>query len=129
MKGQNSLVTNTFCVRDVVLVDFPIHIPPGHEQQGQRPAVIVASQNEMATTRFSLLVVVPTTTQAGEWVIQNSMLYSRLQAGAGAIRRESIVLLDQIRALDVQRVLRYWGTLTPEQYQPIEDGLKAMLRL
>lgn len=121
-------MTNAFSVRDVVLVDFPIHIPSGREQQGQRPAVVVALPSVTGAARFSLVVVVPTTTQSGEWVTQNPTLYPRLQAGCGGIRRDSIVLLDQIRALDARRVLRYRGTLTTEQYQPIEDGLRAMLR-
>lgn len=121
-------MTNTFSIRDVVLVEFPIHIPSGREQQGQRPAVIVALPSDTRAARFSLVVVVPTTAQTGEWVTQNPTLYPRLQAGVAGIRRDSIVLLDQIRALDVRRVLRYRGNLTPEQYQPIEHGLRTMLR-
>ncbi|MFE1746440.1 type II toxin-antitoxin system PemK/MazF family toxin [Coleofasciculus sp. H7-2] len=121
-------MTNTFSVRDVLLVEFPIHTPLGREQQGQRPAVVVALPGDTGSVRFSLVVVVPTTAQSGDWVAENPTLYPFLPAGVGGIRRNSIVLLDQIRAIDVRRVLRYRGTLTPDEYQPIEDGLKAMFR-
>ncbi len=104
-------------MRDVVLVDFPVHIPPGREQQGQRPAIVVALPSDTrVTVRFSLVIVVPMTTQSGEWVTQNPTLYPCLQAGVAGIRRDSVVLLDQIRALDVRRILRYRGNLTREQY-------------
>jgi mRNA-degrading endonuclease toxin of MazEF toxin-antitoxin module len=45
----------------------------------------------------------------------------------GNIRYDSTVLLDPIRAVDIKRVLGYRGDLTAEEYQPIANGLKAML--
>lgn len=119
-------MTSTLGVRDVVLVDFPAQIPPGREQQGKRPAIVVVP-TATGSTRFSLVVVVPITRQSGEWVRRNPTLYPSLESGAGNLTHDSIVLLDQIRAVDIRRVLRYVGTLTPEQYQPISDGLNAML--
>jgi mRNA interferase MazF len=110
------------------VVDFPTQIPSGREQQGRRPAVVVALPNITGATRYSVIVIVPTTTQQGNWVRQNPTLYPRLQAGMGNLAYDSTVLIDQIRALDIRRVLAYRGNLTPEQYQPIEDGLKAMVR-
>lgn len=113
-------------VRAVVLVHFPPQIPSGREQENKRPAVVVALPNVTGATRYSLIVVVPLTTQTGAWVIQNPTLYPRLQAGMGNLRYDSTVLLNQIRALDIKRVLGYRGILTAEEYQPIEAGLKAM---
>ncbi|HEY9701641.1 MAG TPA: type II toxin-antitoxin system PemK/MazF family toxin [Allocoleopsis sp.] len=77
--------------------------------------------------RFSL-VVVPVTKQTGIWITQNPLLYPGLLAGMGNLVHDSTVLLDQICAIDMVRVSRYLGDLTPEEYQPIEDGLKAMFR-
>ena len=113
-------------VRAVLVVDFPSQNPEGREQQGKRPAVVVALPNVTGTVRFLLILVVPLTAQQGDWAEQNQILYPCLQAGMGNIAYDSIVLLDQIRAIDIQRVYRYLGTLTPEEYQPIENGLKAM---
>lgn len=73
-----------------------------------------------------MVVVVPLTTQLGDWAIQNPTLYPRFQAGVGNLLYDSTALLDQICALDTRRVLRYLGQLTPEEYQPIENGLRAM---
>lgn len=113
-------------VRAVVLVNFPAQIPPGREQENTRPAVIVALPNVTGITRFSLVIVVPLTTQQGDWAPRNSTLYPQLQAGMGNIRYDSTVLLDQIRAVDIKRVLGYRGDLTAEEYQPIANGLKAV---
>ncbi|MBV8883949.1 MAG: type II toxin-antitoxin system PemK/MazF family toxin, partial [Chroococcidiopsidaceae cyanobacterium CP_BM_RX_35] len=61
-------------------------------------------------------------------VARNPTLYPRLQAGMGNLPCDSIVLIDQVRAVDIRRVLGYRGILPPEQYQPVEDGLRAMFR-
>ncbi|MEG3967996.1 MULTISPECIES: type II toxin-antitoxin system PemK/MazF family toxin [unclassified Microcoleus] len=121
-----SQLPNFLQVRAVVLVNFPAQIPPGREQENTRPAVIVALPNVTGITRFSLVIVVPLTTQQGDWATRNSTLYPQLQAGMGNIRYDSTVLLDQIRAVDIKRVLGYRGDLTAEEYQPIANGLKAM---
>jgi mRNA interferase MazF len=121
-----SQLPNFLQVRAVVLVNFPTQIPPGREQENTRPAVIVALPNVTGITRFSLVIVVPLTTQQGDWVTRNSMLYPQLQAGMGNLRYDSTVLLDKIRAVDIKRVLGYRGDLTAEEYQPIANGLKLM---
>ncbi|MFS8116990.1 MAG: type II toxin-antitoxin system PemK/MazF family toxin [Microcoleus sp.] len=121
-----SQLPNFLQVRAVVLINFPTQIPPGREQENTRPAVVVALPNVTGITRFSLIIVVPLTTQQGDWATRNSTLYPQLQAGMGNIRYDSTVLLDQIRAVDIKRVLGYRGDLTAEEYQPIANGLKAM---
>jgi mRNA interferase MazF len=121
-----SQLPNFLQVRAVVLVNFPTQLPPGREQENTRPAVIVALPNVTGITRFSLVIVVPLTTQQGDWAARNSTLYPQLQAGMGNLRYDSTVLLDQIRAVDIKRVLGYRGDLTAEEYQPIANGLKLM---
>jgi mRNA interferase MazF len=46
--------------------------------------------------------------------------------GVGGLPQPSIVLLDQLRSIDPRRVLAYLGTLTPEQYIPIQSGLMQL---
>ncbi len=70
-------------VRSVVVVEFPQQNPPGREQEGKRPAIIVALPNITGATRFSMIVVVPVTKQTGIWITQNPLLYPRLLAGMG----------------------------------------------
>jgi mRNA interferase MazF len=111
---------------DVVIVALPTHTPRGHEQQGTRPAVVVGISRE--ELRYPMLVVAPLTTQTGSWALNNPSLYPRLEAGAGGLPQSSIVLLDQVRGLDMRRVSTYLGTLTPVQYAPIFEGLMQLFR-
>lgn len=106
---------------DIVLVKFPKHEPKMHEQQGMRPALIVGMPpGEM---RYLLVILAPLTTQIGKWVERNPMLYPVLSAGTGNLTQDSVVLLDQIRAVDAQRIVRYVGCLSEEEYLPIAAGI------
>jgi mRNA interferase MazF len=51
-----------------------------------------------------------------------------MNAGDGNLPATSIALLDQVRSIDSTRVIRYIGTLPPELYQPIAEGLEQMMK-
>ncbi|MBN3869199.1 MAG: type II toxin-antitoxin system PemK/MazF family toxin [Nostoc sp.] len=110
---------------DVIIVTLPTSTPRGREQQG-RPAVVVGIP--WGEVRYPMLMIAPLTTQSGSWVFNNPSLYPRLSAGAAGLPLSSIVLLDQTRGLDINRVLAYLGILTPEQYVPIFNGLTQLFR-
>jgi mRNA interferase MazF len=76
-----------------------------------------------------MLVVLPMTTATGRWIDRNPNLYYRLNAGTAGLSRDSTVLVDQIRSIDITRISGYIGSLTNEQYQPIEMALKLLFRL
>lgn len=63
------------------------------------------------------------TTQLGDWAKNNPKIYPVLSAGTGNLRKDSVVLLDQIRAVDMRRIVQYLGSLTNEEYEPIAEGL------
>jgi len=107
------------------LVLLPSHQLQGREQEGKRPAIVVGIPQ--GKIRYPVILVAPLTTQTGDWVQQNSVLYPRLEAGVGNLSQPSIVLLDQIRAIDVQRVVAYFGSLIAEQYRLILEGLRQIL--
>ena len=111
---------------DVVIVSLPTNNPRGREQQGTRPAVVVGIP--WGEVRYPMLIIAPLTTQSGSWVFNNPSLYPRLSAGAGGLPLSSIVLLDQTRGLDINRVLAYLGTLIPEGSVPILNGLTQLFR-
>ncbi|WP_375474021.1 type II toxin-antitoxin system PemK/MazF family toxin [uncultured Nostoc sp.] len=111
---------------DMVIVTLPASNSRGREQQGTRPAVVVGIP--WGEVRYPMLIITPLTTQRGSWVLNTPNLYPRLLAGAGGLPLSSIVLLDQTRGLDINRVLAYLGTLTSEQYVPILDGLTQLFR-
>ncbi|MCY7285669.1 MAG: type II toxin-antitoxin system PemK/MazF family toxin [Cyanobacteria bacterium CAN_BIN43] len=112
---------------DVVTANFPEQMPKGREQQGYRPAIVVAIPDLFDIPRFPLIVVIPLTTDRGqEWAIASSHLYPRFLAGVAGLRSPSIALLDQVRALDISRVTAYRGSLSSEEYQPILSGFQRM---
>ncbi len=51
----------------------PLKCAKGHEQEGRRPAVIVGVP--LGDVRYSVVVVVPLTTQFGAWGKRNPVLY------------------------------------------------------
>ncbi|MCA6556200.1 MAG: type II toxin-antitoxin system PemK/MazF family toxin [Pseudanabaena sp. M114S2SP2A07QC] len=112
---------------DVIFVDLPSHNPKGHEQEGRRPAVIVGLP--LGDVRYPVAVVVPLTTQFGDWTRKNPALYPIIQAGTAGLPQKSVVLCDQIRAVDIQRVIGYLGSLSIDEYLPIIDGVKRVLDL
>jgi len=110
---------------DVVLVSLPQSVPPMHEQQGIRPAIVVGIPP--GETRYLLVVIAPLTTRMGQWVRQNPVIYPKLPAGTGGLTQDSVVLLDQIRAIDAQRIVKYIGSLASKEYAPIAAGINQLL--
>ena len=112
---------------DIILINLPSHNPRGHEQEGIRPAVIIGLPP--GDVRYPVVVVVPLTTQLGGWVRKNPLLYPIIQSGTGGLTQKSVVLCDQIRAVDVQRVVGYLGKLPSIEYIAIINGLRQVLGL
>ena len=71
----------------------------------------------------------PTTAGAGstERADQARALYPRYPAGTAGLHSDSICLLDRMRALSVERLQRYHGSLSTEEYRPIREGLGRMM--
>ena len=112
---------------DVVLINLPSHNPRGHEQEGTRPVVIINVLSD--DVRYPVVVVVPLTTQFGNWVTKNPQIYPIVQSGTAGLSRKSVVLCDQIRAVDVHRVVGYLGSLSSVEYIPVIEGLRQVLGL
>lgn len=114
---------------DVVTAQFPEQNPQGREQKGYRPAIVVGFPERLGVPRFRLIVVIPATTDRGQmWAMTSPDLYPRFPAGIAGLRSPSIALLDQLRVLDVNRIVEYRGSLTADQYAPILTGLQRMIR-
>lgn len=120
------MTTSNLSIGDVVVVDFPTHNPRGHEQQGYRPAVVVGLPPNSAG-RFPLVVVVPMTSDREQaWIQSAPDVYLPLGAGVGGLPANSVVLVDQLRAVDVSRVPRQLGSLSADEYKPIKEALKTI---
>lgn len=112
---------------DVLVVALGEHVPPGHEQGGTRPVVVVGIPERLGNARFRMVVIVPLTTQTGDWARQSPELYPRLPAGSGNIPADSTVLLDNLRSVDASRLRRRLGALSKEAFAAIRSGLEAIL--
>jgi len=115
-------------IGDVVTAKFPTQNPSGREQEGYRPAIVVGIPSRLGKLRFPLVLVVPMTTDRGqEWADINPNLYVRFSAGVANLKSPSIALLDQVRAIDVSRIVAYRGSLTPQQYEAIAESLQKVM--
>jgi mRNA interferase MazF len=115
-------------VGDVVTVQFPSQVPRGREQEGFRPAIVVGLPSRLGRLRFPLIVVVPMTTDRGQdWVRNSPNLYIQFSAGVAGLKSPSIALLDQVRAIDVSRVVAYRGSLTSQQYGAITEAFRQII--
>lgn len=117
-------------IGDIVTARFPQQNPQAHEQEGHRPAIVVGLPDRLGSPRFSLVILVPITSDRGQvWANDSPDLHPKFPAVTAGLRQPSIALLDQIRVLDVTRITEYWDRLTPEEYEPILTGLKRMIAL
>jgi mRNA interferase MazF len=118
-------LSSDLAVGDVVIVYLPAHDPKGREQEGARPAIVIAIPWE--PMRYPAILIAPVSSQIGSWVAANPSLYPVLPAGTGGLRLESVVLLDQVRTIDRRRLGDYLGSMNAQQYQPIYEGLARLL--
>ncbi len=124
------MATRRLQIGDVLLVQLPQQLPPGHEQLGARPAVVIAELDLLGTVRYPVAVIAPVTTDHSQpWALQSPALYPTIPAGAGGLTVASRVLLDQVRIISVERITRQIGRLPESNYAPIQTGLRRMMKL
>ncbi len=113
-------------IGDVLLMKLPTHAPPGHEQQGLRPVIVVAEPGRAGRPRYELVYGAPLTTSIDAWTSTDASLYPVLKAGAGGLPRDSVVLIEHARGIDAARVVRRLGKLTDDEYAPIRQVIEKM---
>lgn len=89
----------------------------GHEQSGKRYAIVVQA-TELAP--LSTVIVAPTSTRAAP---------ASFRPEVQVRRRRTMVLCDQLRALDSRRLRERVGRLTPADMEEIDRALRLMLCL
>jgi mRNA interferase MazF len=89
----------------------------GHEQKDQRYAVVVQSDD---TAWLSTILVAPTSTSAARTVFRPRITVRG---------RTTLVLVDQLTAVDRSRVGRFSGRLPREELREVEEALKDLLGL
>ena len=89
----------------------------GSEQNGTRPVVII--QNDIGNKYSPTVLVAPLTNK----VKSKRNLPTHVLIDSNHIKRNSIVLLEQIRVLDKSRLISYVDTLTKEEIRKLDIGI------
>ena len=98
---------------------YRVRLPKGrgHEQRGPRYAVIVQADELLG---LSTAIVAPTSRSAAPATFR-----PEVQVGVEATR----VLVEQLRAVDISRLVEHAGRLTPEEQQAVDGALELVLAL
>ena len=104
---------------------FTVDLEPtrGSEQGKVRPVVII--QNDVGN-KYSPTVIVAAITSGEESVYPVEV---KVKSPEGGLRKDSLVLLNQIRTVDKERLGRYCGRLSPVTMQRVDEAIKISLGL
>ena len=101
---------------EVYLVNFDPTL--GAEIKKTRPALIL--QNDIANRHSPITIVAAITSQFDEPLYPTEVL---IRATEGGLTVDSVVLLNQIRSLDKQRLVRHLGVIKPTTMEQVEQAL------
>lgn len=96
----------------------------GSEQGGIRPVLII--QNDMGNYHSPTTIIAALTTKVDR--ISILPIHYMIQARAG-LRKDSTVLLEQVRTIDKSRLLTRIGKLSHDELYEIDEKLKISLSL
>lgn len=113
-----------FLIGQILWAGLPLRDPPGHEQAGRRPVLVVGVPEHIQPIPYRVLMVVPLTRTRLQ-----GPLFPLLKAGVSGLPVDSTVLIYQAGALDAERIAGNIGQLSPADYRPIQDSLKQLLQL
>ncbi|QSW97646.1 type II toxin-antitoxin system PemK/MazF family toxin [Haloterrigena alkaliphila] len=109
---------------DIVLVN--LNPTKGSEQRGRRPAVII--QNDVGNRYAPTTILAPMTTSYDPNDIAPYEV--ELRAGEEDVDRDSVVLLNQIRTVDMsERIVHKFGEVSREKMEEIDQSIKISLGL
>jgi mRNA interferase MazF len=106
---------------DVVMVNLDPTI--GHEQGGQRPALVVSADAQNRSPAELVIVAPITGTDRG------IPAHVKVAASEGGLTKASVVMVDQIRTISRQRVARRLGAVSPATMSQVEIRLRRILDL
>jgi mRNA interferase MazF len=104
---------------DVCVINLAVEV--GHEQYGQRPAIVIAD------TGISILIVVPLTSNLE--ALRFPYTLAILPDKQNNLKQKSVALIFHIRAIDKSRVLKTIGKINKQAERKIDFILKEMLGL
>lgn len=96
----------------------------GAEIRKTRPALVI--QNDTANRYSPITIVAAITSHLAESLYPTEVL---IRAPEGALERDSVVLLNQLRSIDRRRLVRRLGLLQPATMARIDRALMISLGL
>jgi len=97
----------------------------GSEQAGTRPVVVLSRDSINANS--PVVVVVPVTDAANAKRVYPS--HAHLPKGTGGLKMDSVAKAEQIRAIQVSRLVGYYGRMDRDALTRIEEAIKITLSL
>jgi mRNA interferase MazF len=107
---------------DIWLVNLDPTI--GHEIKKSRPGVII--QNDLGNKYSPIIIIAPITSQHVTTVYPIEVLLTKKNS---RLKKESKVLLNQIRAIDKRRLIKRIGNVNEEVLENVNEALKISLDL
>jgi mRNA interferase MazF len=107
---------------EIYLVNFDPTI--GSEIRKTRPALII--QNNVANKHSPITIVAAITSKYDDNLYPTEVL---IPMNEGGISQDSIVLLNQIRSIDCQRLVRKIGKISDDTMKKVDFAIKISLVL
>ena len=96
----------------------------GSEQGGMRPVLVI--QNNIGNKHAPTTIVAPITSRLTKKLLPTHIAVAQ---GEGGLKAESIVLLEQIRVVDKQRLLQKLGALSSKKILEIDEAIRISLEV
>ena len=103
-----------------------VHFDPtvGHETKKTRPALVI--QNDIGNRHSPVTIVAAITSATGGKTYPTEV---PIRAGEAGLTADSLILLNQIRSIDKQRLMKRLGTLEAEAMVRVDSALAVSLGL
>src|SRR5207247_970380 len=99
----------------------------GHEQFGQRPALVV-SDDAFNSSLAGLVMVIPLTSKIAK--SRNIPAHIPIMPSEGGVKTASVLLCDQLRTISKDRLGRKpWGAVLAPTMARVDQVLRILLRL
>jgi len=107
---------------EIYLVDFEPTRTAEIKKTG--PALII--QNDVGNRYSPITIVAAITSQLDERVFPTEVF---LKAPEGGLATDGLVLLNQIRSINRERLMKRLGAIKPQTLRKVEDALRVSLEL
>jgi mRNA interferase MazF len=96
----------------------------GSEQSGIRPVLVV--QTDRANAHSPHTIIIPFTSRIRQRLLPSHVF---VPAGEGGLTQDSVALAEQIRAIDLARLIRHMGDLPDPRMNEVDKALRTILEL